>query len=97
MDQTKISGIGNYLRSEIMYFAKINPFSFIIDLSDEEVKNIYYWIITLPASSFHSQKFKNKNYNFAVYMRSFDPNGNEVLRCKDNNRMIHYVKEIQIK
>ena len=31
-------------------------------------------------------------------MRPVDINGYEVLRCKDsNNRMIHYVKEVQLK
>ena len=47
MDQTKISGIGNYLRSEIMYEAEINPFSYIIDLSETEINNLYKYIISI--------------------------------------------------
>ena len=98
MDQTKISGIGNYLRSEIMYEAEINPFSYIIDLSETEINNLYKYIISITADSYYTQKFDNCNYNFKVYMRPVDINGYEVLRCKDsNNRMIHYVKEVQLK
>lgn len=41
LDQKVISGIGNYLRSEILYMAKINPFRKIGSLSDRHIKKIF--------------------------------------------------------
>lgn len=40
MDQKIISGIGNYLKAEILYYCKINPHANICDLSDEDLLNI---------------------------------------------------------
>lgn len=41
MNQKIISGIGNYLKSESLYHAKISPFRTISSLSDDEIKNLY--------------------------------------------------------
>jgi formamidopyrimidine-DNA glycosylase len=41
MDQKTISGIGNYLRSDILYMSKINPFRKVESLTDNEIKRIY--------------------------------------------------------
>jgi DNA-formamidopyrimidine glycosylase len=41
MDQKLISGVGNYLRSEILYASKINPHREVKSLSDDELKKIY--------------------------------------------------------
>jgi formamidopyrimidine-DNA glycosylase len=45
-DKTKSigSGIGNYLSVEILYRAKISPHRQLGDLSDDEIKEIAYWI-----------------------------------------------------
>ncbi len=41
VDQKIISGIGNYLRSEILYVSKINPFRKTKNISNDELKTIY--------------------------------------------------------
>jgi formamidopyrimidine-DNA glycosylase len=41
MNQKVISGIGNYLRSEILYVSKINPFRIVKNISDNELKEIF--------------------------------------------------------
>ena len=41
MDQKLISGVGNYLRSEILYASKINPHREVKSLTDDELKKIY--------------------------------------------------------
>ena len=38
MNQKKISGVGNYLKSEILYASKISPYRLIKDLTDSEIK-----------------------------------------------------------
>lgn len=41
MNQKIISGIGNYLKSESLYHAKISPFRTVESLSEEEINNLY--------------------------------------------------------
>ena len=42
MDQKTISGIGNYLRADILWLSKISPFRKVNKLSDQEFKLIYH-------------------------------------------------------
>ena len=41
LNQKIISGIGNYLRADILYLSKISPFRKVKDLNDKEIKLIY--------------------------------------------------------
>jgi formamidopyrimidine-DNA glycosylase len=41
MNQKVISGIGNYLRADILYLSKINPFRKVNKLTDNEIKDIF--------------------------------------------------------
>jgi len=41
MDQHVISGIGNFLRCEILYLSRISPFRKVKDLDDDELQKIY--------------------------------------------------------
>lgn len=38
LDQKRFSGLGNYLRAEVLYACKINPFRKLCDLSDTEIE-----------------------------------------------------------
>ena len=42
MNQKCISGIGNYLRADILWLSKINPFKNVKNITDDELKKIYY-------------------------------------------------------
>jgi len=42
MDQKTISGIGNYLRADILWLSKISPFRKINKITDNELKEIYH-------------------------------------------------------
>ena len=102
MEQKYVSGIGNYLRAEILYAAKISPFRKLCDLNEEErdllydktLKTIYLsWRSKGPSKGY----IKDGCFNLKVYMQDYDPFGNEVLTVSDNkNRTIHYVPKIQI-
>ena len=41
MNQKVISGIGNYLRADVLYLSKIDPFRKVSKLSDNELKDIF--------------------------------------------------------
>lgn len=41
INQKVISGIGNYLRADILWMSKVSPFKLVCDLDDKELKKIY--------------------------------------------------------
>ena len=56
MNQKKISGIGNYMRSEIFYDSYLNPFLQLKQLSDIYIKKLYNSILKIALTSYQSQK-----------------------------------------
>jgi len=41
LNQKIISGIGNYLRADVLWMSKISPFRIVKDLSDLDIKHLY--------------------------------------------------------
>lgn len=89
-DQTQISGVGNYLRSEILYASRINPHRTIGSLTDDDISAIYkaakHKILasfkTGGASIQHYSDIDNNKGTFefqmAVYKKKTDPKGRPV-------------------
>lgn len=109
MEQKVISGIGNYLRAEILYKSNISPFRSIFSLSDNELLNICNNYIEIVNEAYKAGGATLATYSdlygiagnfykqFKVYGQEKDPFGNSVLKSKDKNgRTIHWVKEIQV-
>jgi len=93
MDQKIISGLGNYLRADILYLSKIDPFRKVNKLSDEEIKNIFNNAKLLTWGEFDIKKARKLNivnkktklpsdYNrlFFVYDQDTDIDGNKVIK-----------------
>ena len=100
MNQKKISGIGNYLRSEILYDALINPFIELKDLTDSNIKKLFNSILKISKLSYKSQKkgFVNEkkyteNYTFQIYQQKKTFKNENVLSKMINGRTIFYIKE----
>jgi len=55
MNQRYLSGIGNYLKCEILYLSKISPFKNISDLDDDEIKILLRNIMEIPIKSYRHQ------------------------------------------
>jgi formamidopyrimidine-DNA glycosylase len=88
MEQKYFSGIGNYLRAEILYRCKIHPEK--IELSKDEIHLLYFTCLKVMYKS-----YKNK-LNFKCYGRTYDDLGNIVEHFKDSNkRTVHFVKAVQ--
>lgn len=51
MEQNKFCGIGNYIKNEALYLAKINPYRTCDDLTDTETENLYNSIIFIAYSN----------------------------------------------
>lgn len=97
VDQKKMSSIGNYLRAEILYQAKISPLRTLKDLSDEELKNLFKIARKVVKKSYETQS-KNDihTYSFQVYMKKKDPKGNPVRGDRlSDKRTIWWVPEVQ--
>lgn len=106
LKQQYFAGIGNYLRAEILYEAKVDPFKSLRDISDEDLLLIlkYARIIIqdsircngLTISSYWSPDGLQGTYPVKVYGRYTDPHGNRVEKKKDrDNRTVHYVPAVQ--
>ena len=108
MNQKKFCGIGNYLKSEILYACQISPHRILSELDDSDIENIYNKSkkISLEsyadgggsAGDFSDLNSKKGNYKFQmqVYNQKTDPLGNKVKKeSTKDKRTSHWVPEIQ--
>jgi DNA-formamidopyrimidine glycosylase len=101
MDQKIISGIGNYLRADIMYLAKIDPKTEIRDLTDKNKERLYKAIRKVSRTSYkagsttvgyYESAIHSGNYEPLVYQKAICPKGKDVESFKDKNgRTVYYV------
>jgi len=107
MQQNRLSGIGNYLRADILYSAKISPHRGLQSLGEFDLQNLFYWAKTIIYESYSKQACTIKSYtdphgntgNYVpkCYGRSTDEFGNQVLKFSDKqNRTVHWVPNVQI-
>lgn len=103
LDQSLFSGIGNYLRADILYDCKIYPFDKVKDINNEKLHDLYVSIIKISKQSYNlngSTAYKSLNtdnkYNPVIYNKIMDPLGNSVVALADSkNRTMFYVPDIQ--
>lgn len=105
MNQKYFAGIGNYLRSDILNVAAINPHRKISTLENDEIKNLYSAIMSVLKEAYDKHGSVNYNqerglgktgYDFKVYNKEQDPEGNDVLKEKLSNRYIYWAPDTQI-
>jgi len=65
VNQKMISGIGNYLRADALWMAKLSPFRKVQDISDDELKLLYDSIIGLIWGDY--------DYKFAIKQKYIEP------------------------
>lgn len=95
VNQQVISGIGNYLRSDALWLAKISPFRLVKHLKPIEIKRIYDAVRHLTWSDYDVKKgiklglvlkkFKiPRDYGriFFVYQQDYDIYGNKVTKVE---------------
>lgn len=107
LDQKKISGVGNYIKSESLYLSKIHPHKTCINITKEEAINLYNAIIDVMRNSyikngltlgdFITPDFECGYYDVIIYGKEnkLDQNGYKIKCCKDKDRKTFYVEEIQ--
>ncbi len=92
LEQHRFSGIGNYLRAEILYESKISPFRHLEDITDKEIKILYKNILKILKESLDKGGLSFEDYldpnsemgefECQVYGKKTDPLGNEVVKEK---------------
>jgi formamidopyrimidine-DNA glycosylase len=94
MDQTIIAGIGNYIKADALWLARLSPKRLVGDCSDSELINLKDCVRRVMLESFNSGG-KN-NTKFLIYGKSEDTDGNPVIReeTKDG-RTTHWCPAIQ--
>jgi len=108
MNQSVVSGVGNYLKSESLYLARISPHRIVETLSMEEMSNLNNAIQCTIKSSYDSGgatihtflNFDGKQgeytRRFAVYNQKSDIAGNNVVReTTKDGRTSFWVPELQ--
>ena len=108
MDQSIISGVGNYLKSECLYFSKISPHRNTQDLTKDEIETLNNVIKSVirksyetggatiyTFSGFSGQK-GDYSRRFAIYNQVKDPDGRTVKReTTKDGRTTFWIPEIQ--
>ena len=80
LKQDLVSGIGNYLRAEILYRARVSPHCKLKDIPESYLKKIYGLIYSVAKESYkHQTKHGLHTYDFKVYKKRFDPKGKPVI------------------
>lgn len=112
LDQSIIVGIGNIYADEILFLAKINPYTMAMDLNDDSIKNIikYTRIVledAIKAGGTTIRSYSSVNgihgmfqQNLNVHSRSGEACpvcGSEVIKVKIGGRGTYYCSKCQVK
>jgi len=109
MDQRAIAGVGNYVKADSLWLARISPHRKIDDMSDIELSTLNNAIKQVMRESYQSggatiTSYKNfdgtegeYSRQFLVYNQKTDPDGNNVVReLTDDKRTTHWCPSVQI-
>ena len=109
MKQSIVAGVGNYIKAESLWLARISPHRQVKDISDIELSNLNRSIKQVMHESFASggatiRTYENfdgtsgeYNRKFLVYNQKTDPDGNEVIKeLTEDKRMTHWCPAVQL-
>ena len=107
MEQKAVSGVGNYIKSEVLYACGINPWALVSDLTDQDLIQMYHQITTVAKQAYLAHGASLYTYTgsdrqkgtfgdmLKVYGKNADPIGTTVVVVPDKSspdkRTTHYV------
>jgi len=104
--QEHFSGVGNYLKCDILFASKISPFRACGSLSYNEVQALHYYLHSIPRLSYSQNAItlytwksifgKEGTYQPLVYGRTHTVEGYPVTYEKIQGRDTYFVPEIQL-
>ena len=108
MNQSIISGCGNYIKSESLYRSRISPHNNVENLDDKTLETLFVELRKVMQESYESQgatistyydiddKKGKYKFRFLVYGRGYDDYNNKVIKEKTKDgRTSHWVDIIQ--
>jgi DNA-formamidopyrimidine glycosylase len=108
MDQSLVSGVGNYVKAESLYRAQLSPYRTVSSLSATDFSRLRHSIqhvlqdaYTRGGASIQTYRDFDGNegeysQRFLVYNQDQDPNGNKVVREQTaDGRTTHWVPAVQ--
>jgi formamidopyrimidine-DNA glycosylase len=109
MDQRLFAGIGNYIKCEMLYRARVNPLALVKDLTGSEIALLWSYCKFIMEASYSQGGASIRNYqdvnskkgeytfSFEVYAQKTDSFGNTVERFETpDGRTTHWVPAIQL-
>jgi len=100
MNPRLFSGIGNYIKTEALYLAKLSPKRTADTLTDSDLKSLLKSIKYIMKLSYKSQyginnylsdtKITGKTFKFLVYQKKKDPQGNSIEALKTPDKRTTY-------
>ena len=110
VNQKIISGVGNYLRADSLWMAKISPYRLVKNITNREFGKLYQSLRNLTIGLYKSKSesglnvssdklFLPQNYNriFFAYREESDIYGNKIDKVKFiDGRYIYYAKKRQL-
>lgn len=108
MDQSVVSGVGNYVKAEALYLAELSPHRVVSHLLLDEIERLRQQVVNVVKASYATggatfSTYKNPDgsrgeaqQRFVVYGNKTDPMGNPVVREETlDGRTTHWVPAIQ--
>lgn len=108
LNQKVFAGVGNYIRSEVLYRAEVNPSRLVWSLSDAEIRKICDEIAAVAKEAYNLGGATIRTYSdiygiagsfykqFKVYDQKTDPHGRKVHKITAaDGRTVHWVPEVQ--
>jgi formamidopyrimidine-DNA glycosylase len=108
MDQSIVAGIGNYIKADALWLARLSPNRLVGDCTDEELINLKECVRRVMLESFRSGGATIRTYKnidgeegeygsrFLVYGRKEDIDGNPVIKEDTaDGRKTHWCPEVQ--
>lgn len=109
LDQSCVSGVGNYIRAEALYRARINPHKETKDLRPEEYVRLCDEVLKIAKESYESQgaslhtyrtvsgELGRQQFKFEAYGQKTCPVGHIIVRePSGNGRTIHWCRTCQV-
>lgn len=108
MDQSIVSGVGNYIKAEALYRARLSPHRVVTSLNPTDVSVLHSMVIAVMQESYRAKGATLKSYRttdgetgdaqfkFHVYGRKTDDQGNVVVKEETlDKRVTHWVPVLQ--
>jgi formamidopyrimidine-DNA glycosylase len=109
MDQSCFAGVGNYVKAEALYRARLSPHRTAGSLNDHDIERLHVAVAQVLREAYEARGMTRRDYQdlrgepgmftfkLRVYNRRIDPDGNPVVtETTRDGRTTHWVPAVQL-